>query len=262
MNKPKTPDSSNSERLPSLGDPSLTISLLRCAHSPDTSTRIYTEKIRGRPLHLKPTEPNPQLAHRQARLRALSDRKKKQKPRPLSARQKRALCLYDIPKERQKYEIYEGLHRLWVGYMHEILFDVVDGKGGDGERVMGQGEAAKMCAADFHGAEVEVVRSRCVSRVGVKGIVVRDSKGVFVVVTKGNQVKTVPKEGTIFRVIVPRPKKKEINGEADKTEESAEVEQKIGNTRDVIFELHGNQFQYRAADRANRKFKTHFLPDL
>ncbi|KAE8448659.1 hypothetical protein EG329_009084 [Mollisiaceae sp. DMI_Dod_QoI] len=261
MNKLNTPNSSKIGT-PSTSDPALTPSLLRRAHSPDTATRIYTEKVRGRPLHLKPTEPNPQLLRRQARLRALSDRRKKQKPRPLSAGQKRALCLYDIPKERQKYEIYEGLHRLWIGYMHEILFDVVDRKGGNVEKVVGQGEAAKMCAADFHGAEVEVVRSRCVSRVGVKGIVVRDSKGVFLVVTKGDTVKTIPKEGTVFKVRVPRPKVQEMNGEAKKSEEATQEEKETGNTRDVVFELHGNQFQYRAADRANRKFKTHFLPDL
>ncbi|CZR63397.1 related to ribonuclease P protein subunit p29 [Phialocephala subalpina] len=239
-------------------DPNLALSFLHRAHSPDTASRIYTEKIKNRSLHLKPTEPNPQLQRRAARLRAVADRKKKQKPRPLSARQKRSLCLYDIPKENQKYSLYEGLHKLWIGYMQEILFD------GDGERCLGQGEAAKLCAADFHGAEVEVVRSRCVSRVGVKGVVVRDSKGLFVVVTKGDKVKSIPKEGTVFRVRVPRPKKeepKEVNGGDGRVEDGAEKEE-TGNTRDVVFELHGNQFQYRATDRANRKFKTHFLPDL
>jgi ribonuclease P protein subunit POP4 len=32
--------------------------------------------------------------------------------------------------------------------------------------------------------------------------------------------------------------------------------------KDLVFELHGDQFEYRAADRANRKFKSHFLSDL
>lgn len=124
--------------------------------------------------------------------------------------------------------------------------------------MVGQGEAAKLCAADFHGAKVEVSRSRCVSRVGVKGIVVRDSRGIFMLVTEKNELKSVPKEGTIFRVVVPRPIPKveeEVNGGGEEKEERK-------NLRDVVFELHGNQFQYRAADRANRKFKTHFLPDL
>lgn len=49
---------------------------------------------------------------------------------------------------------------------------------------------AKLVSADFHGAEVEVVRSRCASRVGVKGIVARDTKFTFEVVTEKDEVKS------------------------------------------------------------------------
>ena len=69
--------------------------------------------------------------------------------------------------------------------------------------------ATRLCSADFHGAELEVVRSRCVSRVGVKGIVVKDSRFVFEVVTKGDEVKILPKEHTVFRFTVPRPTKED-----------------------------------------------------
>lgn len=106
------------------------------------------------------------------------------------------------------------------------------------------GTAARLCSCDFHGAELEVVRSRCVSRVGVKGIVVKDSKFAFQIVTEKDQVKVVPKEHTIFRFAVPKPG-------------IPKEEQK-----DLVFELHGDQFIIRATDRANRKFKPHFLPDL
>jgi ribonuclease P protein subunit POP4 len=88
------------------------------------------------------------------------------------------------------------------------------------------------------------VRSRCVSRVGVQGIVVKDSKFAFEIITSGNSLKLVPKEHTIFKFVVPRP-----GNEG-------------GEGKDLVFELHGDQFIYRAADRANRKFKGHFLPDL
>ena len=45
-----------------------------------------------------------------------------------------------------------------------------------------------------------------------------------------------------------------------RVEESNVDEEK--KPKDLVFELHGDQFKYRAADRANRKFKSHFLPDL
>lgn len=225
------------------------LSLLTRAHSPTTAHTIYTEKVRLRPLHLKPTTtpslPSTQQSRRLAR-QTKSSRKKHRKPPPLSSRQKRALCLYDIPKNSAKYNIYEPLHRMWISYIQEIL--------GTGE-IKGAG-AAKLVSADYHGAELEVVRSRCVGRVGVRGIVVRDLRGVFEVVTREDKVKVVPKEGTVFRFVVPRKMETEEQvGDEEKEEEK-------GKEKTLIFELHGDQFQYRAADRANKKFKAHFLPDL
>ena len=213
------------------------VALLSRAHSPDSTTRIFTEKIKTRPLLLKPSEPSNGQQHRRIeRQRKLAERRKKQKPKPLSSRQKRALCLYDIPSEQQKYSIYEPLHRMWVGYMQEVL--------GENCIPVTGAAAAKLCSADFHGAKLEVVRSRCVSRVGVQGIVVKDSKFAFEMITKADGRKLIPKEHTVFKFVIPRPEKE---GEEQK---------------DLVFELHGDQFIYRAADRANRKFKAHFLPDL
>lgn len=125
---------------------------------------------------------------------------------------------------------------MWLGYIWEVL--------GENCVPVTGGAAAKLCSADFHGAELKVVRSRCVSRVGVQGIVTKDSKFAFEVITKDDGRKLLPKEHTVFRFVIPRPGK-----------EGAEK-------KDLVFELHGNQFIHRAADRANRKFKSHFLPDL
>ena len=132
---------------------------------------------------------------------------------------------------------------------------------------IGSAMAAKLCSADYHGAEIEVVRSRCVSRVGVRGIVVKDGKFVFEVVSRDDRVKIVPKEHTVFRVQIPRPGKVDEGkggGDRQGQEGMDGVGKKVEEEgkRDLVFELHGDQFIYRAADRANRKFKTHFLPDL
>jgi ribonuclease P protein subunit POP4 len=221
---------------------SLTLSLLSRAHSPDSAQRIYSEKIAQRNLLLKPTEgtTNPRNKRRLERIRKIEARHKKSKPKPLSSREKRALGLYEIPKSAQKYEVFEKLNKMWIGYAQEVLFDGRPGGTADAS------SAAKLCAADFHGAEVEVVRSRCVSRVGIVGFVVRDTKFTFEVVTKSDGVKVVPKEKTIFRFKIPVVS----GGEA------------VGDDKMLVFELHGDQFQLRATDRANKKFKPHFLPDL
>lgn len=218
-------------------DNEIAVSLLSRAHSPDSTNRIFTEKVKTRPLLLKPSEPsNGQQYRRVERERKLSARRKKLKPKPLSSREKRALCLYDVPPSSRRYSIYEPLHRMWVGYIQEVL--------GENCVPVSGAAAAKLCSADFHGAELKVVRSRCVSRVGVQGIVVKDSKFAFEIITKGNSHKLIPKEHTVFSFVVPRP-----GGEG-------------GEQKDLVFELHGNQFIHRAADRANKKFKSHFLPDL
>lgn len=231
----------------------VTQALLARAHSPDSANRLFTDKIQHRTLHLRPSSPPPSNdrdARRRARKKQAEERKKALKPKPLSARQRRKLGLYEVPKEGQKYAIYEPLHSLWVGYIREIL--------GNEIYTGGQGAAAKLASADFHGAEVEVVRSGCVSRVGMKGIVIKDSRFVLEIITPKNRIKTVPKEGTIFRIEVPA-KDSEEKGATGDEEQQKQGQQGSGK---FVFELHGEQFRYRPADRATKKFKTHFLKKL
>ncbi len=240
----------------SKADSSIAKSLLSRAHSPASTTRILAEKIKNRPLLLKPTEPSGDARHqRLLRRTQLARRRKKLKPKPLSAREKRALCIYDIPKSERRYALYQPLHRLWIGYVQEVLAD-------SRRRPVEGAAVARLASADFHGAELQVVRSRCVSRVGVRGIVVRDSKFVFVVVTRADEVKTLPKEHTLFRFEVPPLGGADAEDAEDGGGEGGDGGRKGNGLGNLVFELHGDQFRYRAADRANKKFKTHFLPDL
>ena len=218
----------------------ITRDLLARAHSPDSVNRIYNEKIQYRKQQLKPTSPPPTVTNARAarrRQRQQEKDKKKLKPKPLSSRERRKLGLSDIPRDGLKYEIYAPLTKLWLGYINEILgSDVYYG---------GPAAAAKLSSAEFHGAEVEVVRSSCPGRVGIKGIVVRDRKFVFEVITKKRGLRIVPKEGTTFRIEV-------ITGQEDPESED----------KKFIFEVLGDQLMLRSADRANRKFKPHFLKTL
>lgn len=224
-------------------------SLLKRAHSPDTAENIHRERVKQRPLLLRPSSPDPNLNARSKRqyerLQKAKAKRKSNKPKPLSAKQKRALCLYEIPKEQQKYAIYEPLHRMWCGYMREIL-GLSDGKRTYVDAV---GAGPILVSADYHGAVLEVVRSRCVSRVGLKGIVVKDTKFTFEIVTARDEVKTVPKEHTVFRFEVPFEPTEKADGEGEAR-------------KPLVFEIHGSQFESRAPDRANKKFRLHLDPDL
>ncbi|KAF2188241.1 ribonuclease-like protein P complex subunit Pop4 [Zopfia rhizophila CBS 207.26] len=225
--------------------------LLERAHSPETAERIFAERAVQRPLLLRPS--SPQLSQRALRRKAYAQRKEiakkrdKLKPRPLSAAQKRKLGLFEIPEWQRKYAIYEPLHNLWLGYMREIL-GLSDGNEDAGAvkrmNVSAVGAGSMIATADMHGAILEVVRSRCVSRLGVNGIVVRDSKFVFEVITKGDAIKTIPKEHTTFRFEIPFP-----------SQEGVET------PKPLIFEIIGKQFQNRAPDRAKKNYKMHYQPD-
>jgi ribonuclease P protein subunit POP4 len=216
-------------------------SLLQRAHSPDTANTIYRERVKQRPLLLRPTSPDPA---QNARAKRQYERMKKQraqqksnKPKPLSAKQKRSLSIYDIPKEQQKYAIYEPLHKMWCSYMREIL-GLTDGKR---VQIEAQDAGPFLVSADYHGAMMEVVRSRCSSRVGMTGIVVKDTRFTFEIVTKENVVKTCPKEHTVFRLKLP-----------------LEDEGK----RPLEFEILGSMFEQRPQDRANKKYRLHLDMDL
>lgn len=217
--------------------------LLARAHSPDSANRIYSEKIQHRSLILRPTSPPPSTVNaRVARRKAREDKKAKQKqrPKPLSSRERRTLGLHDIPKDGQKYHIYEPLSQLWLGYAQELL--------GNDLYTGGPGAAVKLASAEFHGAPIQVTRSHCPSRVGIQGVVVRDRKFVLEIITKKRGLKVVPKEGTIFRIEIPV--EKNASGGENKAD------------KQFAFEVLGDQMMLRAPDRANRKFKSHFLPNI
>jgi ribonuclease P protein subunit POP4 len=175
----------------------IALDLLNQAQPPADALAFFKTRVLERPLYLKPTSKEEQLtsdarAARQAARtqKALKKRKSPGKPKPLSAKQKRALQIYAIPKSQRKYSIYLPLWRMWCGYIREILrITAEEQPGGYGRFVEPKGAGPLLAAADFHGALIEVVRSRCVGRVGVKGIVVRDTRFTFEIITERNELK-------------------------------------------------------------------------
>ncbi|KAI9276355.1 Rof/RNase P-like protein [Sporodiniella umbellata] len=142
---------------------------------------------------------------------------KRKKDRKLTAKEKRKLKVYDIPKNAQRYELFEPLSELWQGYMQSLL---------------DKGEAnfeQKLIKADFHGAPFTVVQSTNPSYVGVSGIMVQETLSMFKIITRTNQLKQIPKNTSIFDLYV-QPLNKSLT-------------------------IYGQQFVSRPSDRAAKKFK-------
>ncbi|KAL8932747.1 MAG: hypothetical protein Q9216_006697 [Gyalolechia sp. 2 TL-2023] len=236
------------------------LDLLNKAHSPETASAIFTEKILHKPLRLRPTSPDPNSKDARAyrrlqRLRKQEKSRRRKKPKPLSAKEKRITGIYEIPKESQKYEIYVPLNRMWLEYMWEIL-GMVKGKQA---WVTAQAAGSKIASADFHGAKLSVVRNKCVSLVGLKGIVVRDTKFTFQIITERNELKTIPKNHTIFRFQIPQP---DAIAETSHSESNSDISDDAMGANALVFELHGDSFEHRAVERATKKFKQRNLAGL
>jgi ribonuclease P protein subunit POP4 len=55
-----------------------------------------------------------------------------------------------------------------------------------------------MSKLDFHGSELTAQHAKCPSAVGLSGIVVQETRYVFRLVTKKNEMKTLLKDGSVF----------------------------------------------------------------
>lgn len=255
--------------------------LLLKAHKPDTASAIFTEKVLHKPLHLRGTSPNPnshdsRTQRRLQRLRKKERSRRRLRPKPLSAKEKRISGIYDISKDAQKHEIYVPLHQMWMEYMWEILGMTKS----VGAFVTAQSAGSKLASADYHGADMMVVRSKCTGLVGLAGIVVRDTKFTFQIITKKNELKSmcsfahsyrndvssmnnlelaIPKKHTVFRFELVQPTEKDTIVPCQTNQSEISIERKVQN---FVFELHGSQFENRATDRATKKFKQRNLTDL
>ncbi|KAM7406618.1 hypothetical protein PAMP_000988 [Pampus punctatissimus] len=149
------------------------------------------------------------------------------KAKGLNARQKRAMKVFHIKPEHQRYELFLPLHDLWRQY-------IIDLCNGLKPSCSPQFVQQKLLKADFHGAIISVVRSKCPSYVGTTGILVQEFKHVFKIITKEDKLKVIPKRNSVFAV--------EING--------------------FVSHIYGNKFEQRASERSAKKFKVRGTIDL
>ncbi|XXQ34951.1 Ribonuclease P/MRP, subunit p29 [Plasmodiophora brassicae] len=137
----------------------------------------------------------------------------------LSNRQMRKLGMLDVDRKEIKYDLFVPIHQLWLQYFQQTTADSTAAS------VL----QSKLMKADLHGAIIVVIRSRCPSLIGQRGIVYRETQYTFQIVTSTNATKVLPKQHSVFGVVA----------------------------QGCLLEIFGNNFLYRPSERSARKYKAH-----
>ncbi|KAH9953436.1 hypothetical protein BGW80DRAFT_1410991 [Lactifluus volemus] len=234
---------------------------------------LYDERVRRRQLVLT----NRKLhQHQHQRRRKENKRKQRSGKRWVVERLLRRDYGVCARKKPGAWDLFVKLHRLWIGYMSELLAlsprpsssspprrpreSAVEGDVAPMVTGMPQaaGMHAKLVKADFHGSIMTVRRSKNAALVGASGIVVQETENTFKV------------QGSVFTFAVPLYNSEpsvaaagssspvggansgSTGGSNSSRSDKAET---VLDGPHIEFELYGNQFCFRAADRAGRKFK-------
>ncbi|CAO3688781.1 unnamed protein product [Umbelopsis vinacea] len=174
--------------------------------------QIISSKLQGKKVHIDAADT------------PIKKKRTKSKIKRITSREKRSLGLYTIPKHCHRYDLFLPLHQLWLGYIDELLTS----------NASPLVHSQKLIKADYHGAILTVVKSKCPSYIGTTGILVQETESMLNIITKENKLKHIPKAASVFSLSVK------------------------GST----FTLYGNQIRFRASDRATRKFKVKPTIDL
>lgn len=147
-----------------------------------------------------------------------SRRKKVRKPRPskkkLTAREKRDLGLYRLPKKGLAFANFTEMAEMWRNYMRKLLdleglkkenwkagsMEDPDWKSDCLEDPKRHALQMKICRADFHGAVLKVEKAECPSQVGREGICLMETKHTFQIISADNTLRIIPKKGSVFSI--------------------------------------------------------------
>ncbi|XP_012266877.1 ribonuclease P protein subunit p29 [Athalia rosae] len=163
-------------------------------------------------------------------------RRKSTKKTFLTNRKRIALGLNELKNGiNLEYKDALALNEMWLEYMRQMLdvhdfTDLPETPVKSKFEIMGQ----HMIKADFHGAKITVVRSKCPSLVNISGIILQDTKCTFRVLGEDNILRTIPKDTSVFKI-------------------------QLGS---VNLQLFGKKLCYRPAERSVKKVKTTYISDL
>ncbi|CAL7948873.1 unnamed protein product [Xylocopa violacea] len=147
----------------------------------------------------------------------------------LSSRKRMQLGLRKINyNSNMKYTDLLPLNQLWLNYMQQVFgtkyFTNIPRDPTDPNwESMNQ----QLVKADFHGAKISVIGSKCPGLIGLSGIVIQDTKNTFKICGKDNIIRTIPKDVVIMNIYL----------------------------NDITFEFFGKDLSVRPTERTIKKFK-------
>lgn len=158
--------------------------------------------------------------------------KRRKRKTYVTRNEKKALNLIKVPKTGWNYEDFEQLRQLWREYMIRFMkleedIEVIEEQNWKNFNLL-------LTKADYHGAEMTVVRSKNPSLVGITGTCIMDTKATFKLLCKDNKARTIPKNESVFQI----------------------------NVKNIEVSLFGKYFNARPAERSVRKIKTVSVLDL
>ncbi|KAH8829671.1 RNase P/MRP, p29 subunit [Flagelloscypha sp. PMI_526] len=158
--------------------------------------------------------------------------------------------LWTLEPEQRRFELFVPLHFMWMGYMSELLSlpPAPPVLPMNPSPPSSAAMHAKLVKADFHGSILTVTQAKNPCLQDIRGIVIHETENAFKIITKDNKLKMIPKQNTIFAFGVPLYS---VLGNDSATDASTTVL----DMPHLLFTLYGNQFRFRSADRASRKFK-------
>ncbi|KAF8894665.1 Rof/RNase P-like protein [Infundibulicybe gibba] len=221
---------------------------------------IYASRVRGRQIVLenpvRESQAKKKVEERKAKLQI---EKQTRKRGTISKKEAKKQGLWKLDESHAKYELFLPLHHLWMGYMSELLgLSQKQPSLGLSDAIPSfSGMHPKLLKADFHGSIIIVRQSKNPCLVGLSGIVIHETENAFKVITKRNESKLIPKQNSIFAFAVPlfSTLLPSHNQSTPLPVPDNTNTQTVLDSPHLEFELYGNQFRFRSADRAGRKFK-------
>jgi len=146
----------------------------------------------------------------------------------LTSVERKKLGLQKLPKNL-KYKSFVKLHKAWNEYI-ETFLNLDISTSAPNQDIL----HTHLAKADYTGCLLMVTRSKCPSYIGVKGIVILETKNTLKIICADDQLRTIPKKDSVFMFII----------------------------RKWTFTLFGNHLNIRPSERASRKFKSRTTIDL